>query len=365
MLSHLKFIILQARKRSLAKRDWRARYRAVFAKHPQLSKSVVTHLEQEHKRLWSPLLAHPNLDTLRLCVNLSGRESSGYVPEELFVTEIEPCLNTYDSAAFLANKSVYSRWFPETVLPLSYLHNIDGQFFAQDYRLISRLEVDDFLDHLRYPVVLKPTIDSGGGRDVSFPKNAAELRSEMEQRENYVVQEQIVQHQFFAALNAGKGKGVNTLRVCVYRSVVDNTLHILNIALRIGNVGTLDNDAAGGVACYVSNDGTLNGYGVDKYGTRYDKHPASGLAFSEIGQIPSMDELRALVLKLAQDVWLIRLMSFDICMDEAGNWRLIEVNLRGQTIRFSQYAGYPFFRNLTGEVIRYCLERRHKKLGRG
>ena len=365
MLSQLKTILLRARKRSLAKRDWKERYRAVFSKNAQLSKPVVACLDHEYQRRWSPLQKSPNLETLRLCVNLSGYESPDYVPEEVFVTEIEPYLNQYESAAFLANKSAYSRWFPSAALPVSYLHNIDGLFFSQDYRVLSRAQVDHVLDRLRYPVVLKPTIDSGGGRAVTFPRSADELRKEMAHRKNIVVQELITQHPFFSAMNAGKGKGVNTLRVCVYRSVVDNTLHVLNIALRVGNVGTLDNDAAGGIAIYVASNGTLNGYGVDKYGTRYEKHPASGIAFSTIEPIPSMDSLRAFVLQLAADVWLVRLMSFDICMDETGQWRAIEVNLKGQTIRFAQYGGHPFFGDFTGEVIKFCQGQRKQQQGGG
>lgn len=361
MLSQLKTNLLEARKRSLARRDWKVRYETVFSKHQHLSKPLSSQLESAYKQQWYSRHGAPELDTLRLCVNLSGVESPDYVPEEVFVTEIEPCLNRYESATFLANKSAYSKWFASTAFPSSYLHNIDGLFYSRDYCLLNQVQVAALLSQLRYPVVLKPTIESGGGRDVTFPGCVDELRRGMAARKNFVVQELISQHPFFSAMNSGKGKGINSLRVCVYRSVVDNAFHVLNVALRIGNVGTLDNDAAGGVACYVSEGGALNGYGVDKYGTRYEKHPASGLSFSAIEPIPAMEALRSFVLKLAADVWLVRLMSFDICMDAAGSWRVIEVNLRGQTIRFPQYGGHPFFGKFTREVIDYCLGARRSR----
>ncbi len=355
MLSQLKAKIIQARKRGLAKRDWKVRYAKVFSCNPYLAAPVSAALEHEHKQLWSPLRKDMNIDTLRVCVNLSGSHLPDFVPEEVFVSEVEPCLNSYSAAVFLENKSVYNRWFPAGVLPACHLHDIDGQFFSRDYQLLNARESDLVLSELRYPVVLKPSIDSGGGRGVSFPKTADELRAGMRGRFNFVVQEQIRQHEFFSNLNRGRGLGVNTLRVCVYRSVKDNEFHILNMALRTGNTGTLDNDAAGGIACSVALDGSVNSYGVDKFGTKYLKHPASGVGYAEIGRIPLIEGLKTFVHQLAAYVWLARLMSFDICMDEAGDWRLIEVNLFGQTIRFSQYAGHAFFGEFTQEVIDFCL----------
>jgi len=356
MLSMLKHRIELTRKRQLAARDWGVRYRCVFAKHPELMRKVRNDLERAHRKLWMPLRRNVRLSTLRMCVNLSGAPSPYYVPEELYVNEIEPCLNRYASMAFLANKSVYGKWFAAAALPKCYIHDVDGRLLSNDYRQIDSAAAGCILDRIRYPVVIKPTIDSGGGRDVGFPNSRKELESLMRGRRNFVVQEIIRQHEFFANLNAGAGKGVNTLRVCVYRSVADDSLHILNVALRMGQAGTLDNDAAGGIACAVDETGRLRAYGVDKYGGKHAVHPASGIRFHDVEAIPAFESLENFVLPLAEQVWLARLMSFDICMDASGAWRLIEVNLRGQTIRFAQYGGRPFFGVFTAEVIDYCTK---------
>jgi hypothetical protein len=49
------------------------------------------------------------------------------------------------------------------------------------------------------------------------------------------------------------------------------------------------------------------------------------------------------------------LAGWDMSLDDQGRWRCIEVNLEGNTIRFAQYAGQPFFGEFTDEVIDYCL----------
>jgi hypothetical protein len=59
---------------------------------------------------------------------------------------------------------------------------------------------------------------------------------------------------------------------------------------------------------------------------------------------------------MAQQVYLARVVGFDVCLDAEGRWRFIEVNINGHTIRFAQYAGEPFFGPFTDEVIRYCRE---------
>lgn len=60
---------------------------------------------------------------------------------------------------------------------------------------------------------------------------------------------------------------------------------------------------------------------------------------------------------MARDLFLIRLASLDVFLDRENNWRVLEVNLSGQTIRFSQYGGEPFFGRFTDEVIEYCRSR--------
>ena len=41
-------------------------------------------------------------------------------------------------------------------------------------------------------------------------------------------------------------------------------------------------------------------------------------------------------------------------MDSDEKWRAVELNLFGQTTRFTQYAGQPFFGEFSEEVIDYC-----------
>jgi len=148
--------------------------------------------------------------------------------------------------------------------------------------------------------------------------------------------------------------GLNTIRACLYRSVKTGKIHMLNTTLRIGKDGHLDNETQGGLVCNIHEHGKLNDYVVDKYGKRFYEHPNSKIKFADCEPLPAYQALEEISIKLAEMVPYTHLYSLDLAMDEHGEWKLIEMNLKYQTIRFAQYAGRPFFAEFTDEVIEYC-----------
>ena len=349
--SRAKIAVLRRRIRYLSKQDWRMWHDRVFELHPEYRRPAPRKLERAHLAMWRPLRPDMSLNTIRACYNMSGVADPEIVPEEVYTSEIQAALNRYDQARFLDNKSALNRWLPEGLPPEAHLHNVDGWFFGGDYEPLEPEDVDRLLDRLEYPVVIKPTM-SGGGKDVYFPADSAELRSRMAGKKNYIVQRKLRQHPFFSRYY---DRSLNTIRVCVYKSVRDGRVHFLNAAWRIGKGGSLDNLTAGGMVRFIHEDGRLNDYALDNWGERFEGHPDSGLEFPGDERIPKFDELRKLATRLAGQVFLTTLVSFDFCMDEDGRWRVVELNLGNQTIQMAQYAGRPFFKPFTREVIDYCL----------
>jgi len=350
LLQSLKKHVLAARIRRLVALDWRRRHREVFRRNPSYREACRPEVEAEHIALWHPLSSRVRLETLRVCRAISGVARPEFVPEEIFVTEIEPRLNER-RAAFLEDKSIYERWFETGIFPEVLLHNIDGDFYDPNLRFLPRHSVNTLIEALPFPVVLKPNVGSSGGRGVRFPATSKELLHDMVGASNYVVQRLIRQHESLGRFNRA---GLNTLRVCTYRSVADGLVRVLNLSMRMGKGGSLDNETAGGLVCGVFADGRINDYAVDKYGTKYLEHPDSRIRFRDAGFVPDIDRLVELSTAAAASVLRARLTSLDASYDADGRWRLIEVNLFGQTIRFAQYAGKPFFGEFTEEVIDYC-----------
>lgn len=99
----------------------------------------------------------------------------------------------------------------------------------------------------------------------------------------------------------------------------------------------------------IDDSGVFNNYGIDKFGIKYSEHPNSNYKFSE-KILPFYTEMIEASEKVANEIFLTRLVSLDMCLDSNDKWKCIEVNLLGQTIRFAQYAGKPFFGEFTDSL---------------
>ena len=335
-------------KRRGSKVSWRRRFNKVFKLNADYNFPAEKKIEKEYKDYWKDFEKKPNPATLRISKNISGIANSHIIPEEIFVTDIEPTLNRNRNIEFLSYKSLYDRWFPDSIFPKGYIHNVEGEWLNEKLNAISYDEVIHIASILKYPVVFKPNKDSYGGKGVFFPENIENLINLMDKHSDFVVQEHIIQHFFFQKFNH---HGLNTLRVCLYKSVVDNKIHAINVALRIGVGGSLDNETAGGIVTFVDQNGGLNGYAVDKFGRKYFHHPDTHLTFT--GKVPYFEKMVSLSKDIGHKIFYARISSIDLILDCNDNWRVIEINLFGQTIRFAQYAGQPFFGKFTDEVVEY------------
>ena len=337
------------RKRS-TRIQWNNRNKEAFGLNPVPFKPIEKSIEKAHREYWQGFQKRVNLATLRSCTNNSEKPDHRYVPEEIYRNDIEPTLHKSASLEYLQYKSLFNRLFPAGVFPADYLHIMNGECFDSNYNSISFDELIQIAQGLHYPLVCKPSRDSGSGQGVVFPKNATELVEAVKNKPNMVVQEYIVQHPFFNQFNPD---GINSLRVNVYRSVTDNKQHVLNMTLRMGVGGSLDNISAGGIAALIKEDGTICGYALDKNSTRHLKHPDTGVTFDQ--QIPDIEGIRKIAIQVAQELYYTRLVALDICYDQHAKWRVIEVNLFSGTLKFPQYYGVPFFGEFTDEIRDYCL----------
>jgi len=192
-----------------------------------------------------------NQNTYRVCKNISGIGNPKYIPEEVYIADIERTLNHDVRIDYLSNKRFYNHWFPSGIFPLDFFHNIDGEYLDKNLETISFDKVRQIASGLAYPVVLKTNYNSYGGRDVVFPDSQEDLLQIALKSKNFVVQEKIQQHEFFNKYNRHE---LNTVRVSLYRSVKDNRLHIIKTAMRMGIGGGLDNLSSEGDIKIFSNE---------------------------------------------------------------------------------------------------------------
>ncbi len=324
----------------------------ILSKNPEYGVPAEKSVEEAHKKYWKPFRKKVNLTTLRLTKNISGVSNPKFIPHEIFASDIEPLMNQSPGIIYLTYKSLSNHWFPGNIFPRDYFHNIDGGWFDHNLEPVDLNQIYSIIEKIKYPVVMKPNRDSYGGKNIHFPESKAELLKLIEGQTDILVQEEIKKHPFYEQF--GK-KGLNTLRVNVYRSFIDNNWHVTSAALRMGISGSLDNLSSGGIAALINTDGFLNGFAIDYAGNKYFKHPDTGVAFDQ--EIPDFEGLKKISLDIANKLFYARLASLDICYDFEGRWKAIEVNITNTSLsHFAQHHGAEFFGEFTDEVYEYCLK---------
>lgn len=328
------------------------RYKYVY-RNGEFESSKLTKIEKlDYLNYWKKISPIVNIKTVEICKSLTGSYNKFIVPEEIYALYLEPYFNPRFDSIFMENKNFYNKWFGNEFFPKDYFHKIDNIYYDSNLKKIKN--INEYIDNcsIAFPIVLKPSVDSFGGRDIHFIESKEKLKKIHSSFENLVVQQKIQQSILIDKFNSDS---VNTIRVCLVK--IDGEFQILNASLRMGKDGSLDNETAGGIVCNISDNGKLNTYAVDKYCRKFLKHPNTNVVFGN-ETLPFYYELLEASKCIAEKIFNTDLVSLDMCLDINNKWRCIELNLFGQTIRFSQYAGNPFFGEYTDKIVQDFINRK-------
>ncbi|MBR8537492.1 hypothetical protein KDU71_18125 [Carboxylicivirga sediminis] len=324
---------------------------------------------KRYKNRWK--WSHANIiptNLYKVCATISGKRSADFLPDNVYNHSIEPVINNKQVSHAYADKALYDRLLGshKKLLPVTLLKNVNGIFFDGLGNQVADPEkqIQSFITN-EEKLLVKPSIDSWGGRDVYvFYKNNGRFTLKNKDTEltlkwllrkfekDFVIQQVLKQHPFYRQFNESS---FNTFRVFTYRSVADNKLHLLHVALRIGKPDSeVDNIKMGGTAIVVKPSGELNDFALLKTMRKIEHVPNKPeLKLKELGKLHKIDEIKATALELAEYVPHSRLIGFDMSIDEDDNIRLVEINTSNIGIGAQIMIG-PFFGEFTQEVIDYC-----------
>lgn len=154
---------------------------------------------------------------------------------------------------------------------------------------------------------------------------------------------------------------VNTIRIATYKSVIDDDVHVLSIVVRMGSKGKfIDNLHGGGRMVRIDENGRFADYCIDQYGTKFNEHNEVRFPGNEL-QIPNMKEVLRTVKELSSRLAGIRLIQWDIMLDEKEQPKVLEFNIGGFSMWIAQMTGTPALGRFTDEVIEYIRNRTKEK----
>lgn len=301
----------------------------------------------------------------RLYQSYTGTYCVNYFPEILFSTKLEPKLNDRSLATFLGDKNLLYRLFRDVAdvrIPKTYGCCVNGIFQAADGTVVELKGLVDTLNNIG-SCVIKKTVDTSSGRDVALcdfhsgvdrksGKSIADVVASFGR--NFVIQETVCQSEALAALNS---TSVNTFRVMSY--ICEESINVCPIALRLGRANAdRDNIHYGGICVGIKPDGTLRRQAFSEYGEAFDAHPDTGVVFHNY-KIPGAEALVAAAKRLHERMPYLKIISWDLTLDQDGAVTLIEMNTVGQSAWFPQMVnGEPLFGTDTPKMLKIIRKKK-------
>lgn len=295
----------------------------------------------------------------QLYKSYTGMFDVRYFPEILYSTKLEPKLNPFDIAYPLGDKSFVevickSVRDKEIVAPKAIILNSRGVYFDSDRKILS---LDGVIDRLKDigEIIIKPTIETMGGKGVrvcNINNNidsilGADISEILKNYgENFIIQNRIINHDTYSNLY---DKSINTVRVITYNS--GNKIKVAPLSMRIGmNDRIVDN---GGIYIGLSESGTLNSVGFNKKDrTKYYEHPNTHIKF-EGYRVEGIEKIISASKSLHAMLPQLKIISWDMSIDEKGRVIVIEINTTGQSIWFPQMVnGVGVFSNDTPMMLK-------------
>lgn len=275
---------------------------------------------------------------------------------------IEPTLNPLSMRSYYEDKNMFDIICPRGYFPKTYLRRMNGFYYDADYnRLVTKDACRQAMREAEGKgVVVKPTVGGMSGRGVKVFAAGDSLslaQIEKEEGDDFIIQERISQHKETSKFNPSS---VNTLRLALYRSVVDDSVHVLNAVIRIGGEGAqVDNAHQGGRFVAITPEGKLGEKAFNQYGESVSKF--HNIDFTENHKIPSWGRISDFAKSVCQYVPHHRLLALDCVLREDSTPCLLEFNVEGFSMWLFQLTGYDAFEPFTEEILKYCRKKFDRK----
>lgn len=272
--------------------------------------SITPEFKKQVKQYWYQYTKKFKWHWHRYYSSRNGIYDVRYIPDDLYYTVIDQHFNNRKFGWGVNDKNYYQIWFPEVKQPETVVRRINGIFYDESYRIISLNKAIDLCLNNK-SLVIKPSVDTGGGKGIIFwerTDGVRELEMYLTSRENIIVQQKIIQHPDLHKIHPDS---VNTIRTISL--LFKGEVHILSSVLRMGiNGKKVDNASAGGITCGIKYNGKLKNVAYSANGIIFERHP-QGFDFSNF-RVPSFEKVLKIIEQEHEKMAHFRLISWDFAI---------------------------------------------------
>ena len=285
---------------------------------------------------------------------VSGKFDKRFFPEIFYNADLKLLLNNPKYIDALSNKFLLSLVIGGSNIgvktPINIISCNDGILLDQNNKRISTDEAFRILKEYR-AVLVKKSVNTYGGKDILVLNELTDKDISFilnDYGDNYLIQAIIRNQDDIKALNP---TSLNTFRIITY--FVNGKFYASPIILRVGrNNSSIDNAHAGGMFVGVDDDGFIISDAKTVSGESFEKHPDSGIVFKKY-KIKNVNVIKEKAVQLATLLPQLKLIDWDLALDENGDVVCIEANIDSGSIWLIQMAhGTPVFAEQTEDMLK-------------
>ena len=288
---------------------------------------------------------------------ITGIKDPRFIPNDLYFNLVLPHYNRQSFVPAYKDKNQFDLRLPAEHFPKAILKRMNGGFYdAAGTFLTNDVNDRSLAERLlaQKQVIVKNAIDSGCGvavrkYDILTLEDAYKVLNEWTSQD-YIIQEVIQQHPFFAQFNESS---VNIIRINSWFR--DGEVVISAPVIRFGMPGKYTE------VCFINGEEIINLIGVTDDGLLRDtvfqlsgkKEPLAA-RFGDIPrQVPAWDELTAMVRADAMRLCHFPLIGWDVTVTEDGRPMVIEYNIFLPGTIPSQMANGPIWGDHTEALLSF------------
>lgn len=291
------------------------------------------------------------------CASSNNIHSSRYIPEDIFYNYVMPSLNNNNIAWAYNDKNMYDALMQGINMPRTMLRCMHGHLHDADYNLLSVQNYSNSFPDDEVDCFIKPTIDSGKGKNIrkckirkgviSIDENRQDVKALIiSYKGDFIIQEGITQSPVLSDIYP---YSVNTIRSMSLR--YENNIVVLSNLLKFGNNGNhVDNTGPGGVVCRIDGEGHVPEFAYDGKFNKIFAHPFTHKPLKNI-TLPDIGNLEKMIIQAHECLPHFDLVAWDIGVDRFNDYILVEYNLLFPGLNFHQVINGPIFERYLDGIL--------------
>lgn len=333
-------------------------------KYPQ--PALTEKQKSEIDRYWAQFgIKFKEYSWFQLYYGVTGIKDPRYIPQEFYFYMILPYYNSKRLLQAYKDKNAFDIFLPSEHFPATVLKRISGDFYDKNGNFLTSNKNDTKITNLLLnynEVIVKNALDSGRGENVrKYSINGEDdvnrLINEWD-TQNYIVQEVIRQHPFFASFN---DTSVNIVRINSWYH--NGKVIISSPVIRFGMPGYATD------CCFINGKEVVHLVGVTKDGYIRDKVVDLNAKVENINcymtnttqRIPAWDKIVELIKKDAPLLKHFHLIGWDITVTDKEEPVIIEYNILYPSPYSSQITDGPMWEEYTDELLSFLKNEKNRK----